>query len=129
MGPARHTFLCRLADRAEPGGGREALCDDSEHPAVLLGARRRRAITAVTAPLMRTALSATFLLLLMLSMRELTVPLFLYTNDTRILSIAIFDQFENGGALHVAAAMSLLYCLIMFVLSYLPRRFGKGLGE
>ncbi|BBG03838.1 MULTISPECIES: ABC transporter permease [Pseudonocardia] len=102
---------------------------DLEDAAVLLGARRRRAITAVTVPLMRTALSATFLLLLMLSMRELTVPLFLYTNDTKILSIAIFDQFENGGALHVAAAMSLLYCLIMFVLSYLPRRFGKGLGE
>ena len=102
---------------------------DLEDAAVLLGARRWRAILNVTAPLMRVALSSSFLILLMLSMRELTVPLFLYTNDTKILSIAIFDQFENGGALQSAAALSLFYCLIVFVLSYLPRRFGKDISE
>jgi iron(III) transport system permease protein len=64
----------------------------------------------------------------MLSMRELTVPLFLYTTDTRILSIAIYDQFENGGALQEASAMALIYCAIMFILSYLPRRFGAQNG-
>jgi iron(III) transport system permease protein len=61
-------------------------------------------------------------------MRELTVPLFLYTSDTRILSIAIYDQFENGGALREASAMALIYCAIMFVLSYLPRKIGASGG-
>lgn len=101
---------------------------DLEDNAVLHGARRSRAVMAITVPLMRVALTSTFLMLLMLSMRELTVPLFLYTSDTRILSILIFDQFENGGALQQAAAMSVIYCVIMFVLSYLPRRFGSGAG-
>lgn len=97
---------------------------DLEDSAVLLGAHRFRAITAVTLPLLRVSVSSTFLLLLMLSMREITVPLFLYTTDTRILSIAIYDLFENGGALRDAAATALIYCLIMFVLSFLPRLFG-----
>lgn len=99
---------------------------DLEDNAVLHGARRSRAVLAITVPLLRGAITSTFLMLLMLSMRELTVPLFLYTADTQILSITIFDQFENGGALQQAAAMSVVYCLIMFVLSYLPRRLGSG---
>ncbi|MEU6641938.1 iron ABC transporter permease [Saccharomonospora sp. NPDC046836] len=97
---------------------------DLEDSAVMLGAPRPKAVTYVTVPLMRVAFSSTFLLLLMLSMRELTVPLFLYTSSSNILSIAIFDQFENGGALQQAAALSVIYVGIMFVLSYLPRRFG-----
>jgi iron(III) transport system permease protein len=101
---------------------------DLEDSAVMLGARRGRAVAFVTLPLLRVAVSSTFLLLLMLSMRELTVPLFLYTTDTTTLSIAIYDQFENGGALREASATALIYCLIMFILSYLPRRIGAGKG-
>ncbi|SKB73731.1 iron(III) transport system permease protein [Arthrobacter sp. 31Cvi3.1E] len=97
---------------------------DLEDSAVLLGARRSRAVSFVTLPLLRVSVSSTFLLLLMLSMREITVPLFLYTTNTRILSIAIYDLFENGGALRDASAMALIYCLIMFALSFLPRLFG-----
>lgn len=98
---------------------------DLEDSAVMLGASRTRAILAITVPLMKVGLLSTFLLLLMLSMRELTVPLFLYTTDTKILSITIYDAFENGGALRSAAAMSLLYCLFMFILSYIPRRLAQ----
>ncbi|QUH04115.1 iron ABC transporter permease [Saccharopolyspora erythraea] len=101
---------------------------DLEDSAVMLGARRSRAIAVITVPLLRVSVLSTFLLLLMLSMRELTVPLFLYTSDTEILSIAIYDQFENGGALSEASATALIYCAIMFLLSYLPRRFGAGPG-
>lgn len=97
---------------------------DLEDSAVMLGANRPRAVLHVTVPLLRVALSSTFLLLLMLSMRELTVPLLIYTSRTNILSIAIFDQFENGGALQQAAVLSVIYVVIMMVLSYLPRRFG-----
>lgn len=101
---------------------------DLEDSAVMLGARRSRAIAVITVPLLRVSVLSTFLLLLMLSMRELTVPLFLYTTDTEILSIAIYDQFENGGALNEASATALIYCAIMFLLSYLPRRLGAGSG-
>jgi iron(III) transport system permease protein len=77
----------------------------------------------VTAPLLRVPLTSTFLLLLMLSMRELTVPLFLFTTKTRLISIVIFDDYENG-VLQRSAATSLVYCVVIFVLAYAARRFG-----
>lgn len=96
---------------------------DLEDSAVMHGASRSRAIWRITAPLLRVPLTSTFLLLLMLSMRELTVPLFLFTTDTRLLSIVIFDDFENG-ILQSSAATSVLYCVLIFLLAYLARRFG-----
>lgn len=90
---------------------------DLEDSAVMLGATRSTAIRKITVPLMKVGLTSTFLMLLMLSMRELTVPLYLYTSNTRILSISIYDHFENGGALQEAASLSLVYCCIIFVLS------------
>ncbi|WP_049743169.1 ABC transporter permease [Mycolicibacterium goodii] len=96
---------------------------DLEDSAVMHGANRPRAVWRVTAPLLRVPLTSTFLLLLMLSMRELTVPLFLFTTDTRLLSIVIFDDFENG-VMQRSAATSLVYCVVIFALAYLARRFG-----
>ena len=98
---------------------------DLEDSAVMLGASRPRAILAVTVPLMKMGLLSTFLLLLMLSMRELTVPLFLSTRSTEILSVTIYEAFETGGALREAAAMSVIYMALMFVLSYIPRRLTR----
>lgn len=97
---------------------------DLEDSAVMLGARRRRAIAFVTAPLLRVGLSSTFLLLMMLAMRELTAALFLFTSDTRLLSIAIFDAYDNGS-FQKAAELSLLYCAVIGVLAVLARRFGS----
>lgn len=94
-----------------------------EDSAVMHGATRVRAISSVTVPLMRVGLTSSFLLLLMLSMRELTVPLFLFTSETRLLSIVIFDDFENG-AFPRAAAISVFYCLVLFVLASISRRLG-----
>jgi iron(III) transport system permease protein len=94
-----------------------------EDSAVMHGANRARAVWRVTAPLLRVPLTSTFLLLLMLSMRELTVPLFLFTTKTRLISIVIFDDYENG-VLQRSAATSLVYCVVIFVLAYAARRFG-----
>lgn len=96
---------------------------DLEDSAVMSGASRPKAVTRVTLPLMRIGITSTFLLLLMLGMRELTVPLFLFTTDTRLLSIVIFDNFENG-VLQSSAAISLIYCVIIFVLAWLAQRYG-----
>lgn len=97
---------------------------DLEDSAVMHGANRIRAIWRITVPLLRVPLTSTFLLLLMLSMRELTVPLFLFTTDTRLLSIVIFDNYENG-ILQASAATSVLYCVLIFLLAWLARRFGE----
>ncbi|WP_424467047.1 ABC transporter permease [Pseudoclavibacter helvolus] len=98
---------------------------DLEDSAVMHGASRWRAVSKITAPLLRIPLTSTFLLLLMLSMRELTVPLFLFTTDTRLISIVIFDDFENG-ILQRSAATSLVYCVVIFALAFVSQKVGAG---
>lgn len=94
-----------------------------EEAAMMHGATKVRAIAAVTAPLMKSGINSTFVLMLMLSMRELTVPLFLYNTNTRLLSIVIFDQYENG-AMQNAAALGVWYVLIIGALAVLASRLG-----
>ena len=97
---------------------------DLEDSAVMLGASRPRAVAHVTLPLMKVGLTSTFLLLLLLGMRELSVPLFLFTTDTRLLSIAIFDDLENG-LLQRAAAVSIVYTVLIYTLSLVALRLGR----
>jgi iron(III) transport system permease protein len=94
-----------------------------EESAMMHGAGRFRAIANVTAPLMKAGIGSTFMLMLMLSMRELTVPLFLYNTNTRLLSIVIFDQYENGS-MQNAAALGVWYVAIIGLLAIVASRFG-----
>ncbi|APU17386.1 MULTISPECIES: ABC transporter permease [Actinoalloteichus] len=96
---------------------------DLEDSAVLLGARRATAVSWVTLPLMRVGMVSTVLLLLMLCMRELSAALFLFTSDTRLLSILIFDNYDNG-AMQGAASVSLLYCVVILIIALLAKSFG-----
>lgn len=93
---------------------------DLEDSAVMAGASRVRAVSYVTAPLMKSGLIATFVLLLILSIRELTVPLFLFTSNTRLLSIVIFDDIDNGFVQR-AAAIAILYTLVIAALAILSQ--------
>jgi iron(III) transport system permease protein len=80
----------------------------------------------VTLPLIRTGVVSTMLLLFILSFRELSAALFLFTSDTRILSVVIYDQWESGQWPRVAA-MSLMYSFVLLVVTLIGRRwFGLG---
>lgn len=96
---------------------------DLEDSAVLLGSTRSRAVAAVTLPLMKTGVMSTILLLLMLAMRELSAALFLFTSQTRLLSIVVFDNYDNG-ALRTAASTSLLYCLVILAMVAVVKALG-----
>lgn len=96
---------------------------DLEDSAVMLGARRSKAIVSVTLPLMRVGITSSFLLFLMLSMRELSASIFLFTSNTRILSILVFDNFDNGQS-QAAAAVSVLYIVVIAVLAVIAQKVG-----
>ena len=98
---------------------------DLEDSAVMLGARRSKAIISVTLPLMRVGITSSFLLFLMLSMRELSASIFLFTSNTRILSILVFDNFDNGQS-QAAAAVSVLYIVVIAVLAVIAQKVGAN---
>jgi iron(III) transport system permease protein len=102
---------------------------DLEESALVSGASRVRAATEVTMPLIRSSIISAMLLLLILSMRELSAAIFLFTSDTRVLSVVIFD-FWDSGLFGRAAAASLLYSALLGVVAIFARRYlGAKTGE
>ena len=95
---------------------------DLEESARVCGAGRIRTVWEILLPLIRTGVVSTMLLIFILSMRELSVVIFLFTSDTQVLSIAIFNAWE-GGRLPPVAAMSLVYIGFLFVVTFIARRW------
>lgn len=95
---------------------------DLEESARVCGAGRIRTVWEILLPLIRTGVISTMLLIFILSMRELSVIIFLFTSDTQVLSIAIYNTWE-GGRLPPVAAMSLIYIAFLFVLTFVARRW------
>lgn len=99
--------------------------DDLEEAAMVAGASRRQAVWHITLPLLRGGVVATVFLLLVLSVREVTATLFLYTTNTRVLSIVLFERYENGVWSSVAS-ISLIYTAVLIVLTIVARRYMRA---
>jgi iron(III) transport system permease protein len=99
--------------------------DDLEHAAMVAGASKSQAARRIVWPLMRGGVAAAVIVIFVLGMRELTASLFLYTTDTRVLSIVIYEQYENGGWSAVAS-LSLVYTLILIGLTVAGRRWMRA---
>jgi iron(III) transport system permease protein len=95
---------------------------DLEDCAVVAGASRTRAVVDILAPLIRPGIAATMLLLFILSMRELSTSIFLFTSDTRVLAIIVYEQWEAGSWPRVAS-ISLLYSAMLFVITIAGRKW------
>lgn len=95
---------------------------DLEESARVCGAGRLRTVWEILIPLIRTGVISTMLLIFILSMRELSVAIFLFTSQTEVLSIAIFNTWA-GGRLPPVAAMSLIYITLLLILSLIARRW------
>lgn len=95
---------------------------DLEESAVVSGASKSRSSLEITVPLIRGSVIATALLMLILSFRELSVALFLFTTKTRVLSIVIFDFWDSGSVARAAGA-SLVYSLVLTAIVLAARRW------
>jgi iron(III) transport system permease protein len=95
---------------------------DLEDCAVVAGATRSRAVIDVLAPLIAPGIASTMLLLFILSMRELSTSIFLFTSNTRVLAIIVYEQWEAGSWPRVAS-ISLLYTVLLFVITILGRKW------
>lgn len=101
---------------------------DLEDAASISGASRLQTLWHVTIPLIRTSLVSTTVLLFILSMRELTVSVFLYTAHTRVLSVVLFEQWSSGRHPRVAS-ISLVYCVTLLVVLLVSRRWLRVAGS
>lgn len=95
---------------------------DLEDAAKVSGARPISAVVRILLPLMKGGIASTMLLLFILSFRELSAALFLFTSDTRVISIVIYDQWAAGSSAQVAA-MSLIYSALLLLVTIFARKW------
>ena len=99
-----------------------------EEASRMLGATRLRALKDVTAPLLRTSVLATWCFIFVSTIRELSAAVMLFTSETKVVSVLIFDLKESGdlGAISVLGiSMLILTFVVVIGVSRIPG-FGAG---
>jgi iron(III) transport system permease protein len=84
----------------------------------ILGAGRLRVLGEITAPLARSGIIATWCFIFIGVIRELSASIILFTPDTKVMSVVIFDLKEEGqfGAIAVLGPFMLVMTFATVVL-------------
>jgi iron(III) transport system permease protein len=99
---------------------------DLEEASRILGATRLQALGHITAPLLRTSVIATWCFIFVGVIRELSAAIMLFTSQTKVVSVLIFDLNESGD-LGAIAVLGLLMLAITFAVVILANRI-PGFG-
>jgi iron(III) transport system permease protein len=93
----------------------------------ILGAGRLRTLIDITAPLLRTGVIAAWCFIFIGVMRELSAAIMLFTAETKVLPVVIYDLNESGdlGAISVLGIMLLVLTLVITILANNLPGFGK----
>ena len=104
----------------------QALAPELEEASRILGASRLRTLRQVTAPLLGPSLIATWCFVFVAVVRELSAAAILFTSETKVLSVLIFDLNESGDLAAIAVlglTMLILTSAVIAAANLLP-----GLG-
>ncbi len=91
---------------------------DLEEASRILGATRLGTLGRITAPLLRTSVIATWCFIFIGVIRELSAAVMLFTSDTKVISVLIFDLNESGdlGAIAVLGIIMLVFTFAVIAL-------------
>ena len=92
-----------------------------EEAARISGATPARVMRTITVPLLRSGVLATWALLFMVSVREVSASLFLSSASTPVLGPAIFSFWDSGGLSRVSA-LALVQAVIILIALFAVRR-------
>jgi iron(III) transport system permease protein len=105
-----------------------ALPLELEEASRILGASRLRTLRDITAPLLGPSLIATWCFVFVAVVRELSAAAILFTSETKVLSVLIFDLNESGDLAAIAVlglTMLILTSAVIAVANLVPG-FGGG---
>jgi iron(III) transport system permease protein len=86
---------------------------DLEEASRILGATRLQALSHIMAPLLRTSVIATWCFIFVGVIRELSAAIILFTSETKVISVLIFDLNESGD-LGAIAVLGIIMLIITF---------------
>ena len=89
--------------------------------------QRLRTLRDITAPLLRTSVIATWCFIFVGVIRELSAAIMLFTSETKVISVLIFDLNESGD-LGAISVLGLIMLAITFAVVIAVNRI-PGFGE
>ncbi|MBW3641075.1 MAG: ABC transporter permease subunit, partial [Actinobacteria bacterium] len=98
-----------------------------EESALVSGASWWKTFRRVLLPLLSPGLLAGWVYILVVSFRELSSSILLYSPGNEVLSILIFEQFENGQ-FTVLAALGVIMVSTLVVLVAIAYKLGAKVG-
>jgi iron(III) transport system permease protein len=107
--------------------GLSQIRDELEEAATVSGADWTTRFLRIYVPLLMPSLMAAFLTTVIMAFREISAAIFLYSQGTEVVSIAIFDLWSNGQYPAIAALGCVLVALLLALVA-LVQRLGGGIG-
>jgi iron(III) transport system permease protein len=102
-----------------------------EESAAMSGASWTMAFRRIVLPLLKPGLLAGWIYVMIVSIRELSSSILLYSPGTEVLSIMIWELWQNGQYVELSALgvmlIMLLFCLVM-IAQFVGKRFGISEG-
>ena len=78
-------------------------------------------------PLLKPGLIAGWLYVLIVSLRELSGSILLYSPDSQVLSVVLWELWQNGQYVQLSA-LGVMMILALFIVVLLAQLFGRRFG-
>jgi iron(III) transport system permease protein len=98
-----------------------------EESAAMCGASWTATFRRVILPLLKPGLLAGWIYVMIVSIRELSTSILLYSPDTQVISIVIWELWENGQYVELSA-LGVLFIISLFVLVLATQWIGRRYG-
>jgi iron(III) transport system permease protein len=98
-----------------------------EESAAMCGASWTTTFRRIVLPLLKPGLMAGWIYVMIVSIRELSTSILLYSPDTRVVSIVIWELWENGQYVELSA-LGVLFIVSLFFLVLIARWVGSRYG-
>jgi iron(III) transport system permease protein len=105
----------------------QQIASELEESAAVSGATWWQIFRRVLLPLLMPGLMAGWIYIFVVSFRELSSSILLYSSGNEILSILIWEQFENGK-FTVLAALGVVMIAVLMVLVTIAYKLGAKVG-
>ncbi len=98
-----------------------------EESAAMSGASWGTTFRRIILPLLKPGLLAGWIYVMIVSIRELSTSILLYSPDTQVISIVIWELWENGQYVELSA-LGVLFIVTLFILVLAAQALGRRYG-
>lgn len=107
--------------------GMAQIKDELEEAASASGASWSQSFRRIFIPLLMPSLLAAFIYTMIVAFREISAAIFLYTSNTEVVSVQVYDLYSNGSY-PVVAALGVVIVVFLSVLAAAVRLVSRRVG-